>query len=44
MTATKREERIAELNELMQEWEMTQRFSLTSMKRLDFGENRFSKN
>ena len=28
MTATKREERIAELNELMQEWEMTQRETL----------------
>lgn len=39
MTATKREERIAELNELMQELEMAQRetllrSSLTSMKRL----------
>ena len=28
MTVTKREERIAELNELMQEWEMTQRETL----------------
>lgn len=28
MTATKREERIAELNELIQEWEMTQRETL----------------